>query len=283
MLTPMVLPCLEEAAAKADTPFLGNVIAQLEMARAAAAGERSVMLTGHGGDYAFQGNLHNLEQAFLQGREPLAAWWAARLAVRYRRYGGVHRWLKRRFGSRHGSSQPSNDRGDGLTVSDDLSPDVRTLWGAPDSSLSEPGRLSILEGLAIERAGWHITPFEQVGAAFGVDVRHPFFDLDLFEAALSIPQMLHLARGFHKGLLRMAAGPQLPELVRTRRCNRLLSGFLNDGFSLAARDQPRDEFCSGLSTKIEGGLKSIASGFEMEMLVPLQLLTVDLKRRSRRG
>ncbi len=275
MRAPMVMPCLEEAAARADTPFLGNIIAQLELARAAASAGRKIMLTGHGGDYAFQGDTRDLEKAALRGRDLTAAWWAARLAIRYRRIGGASRRLVKRLFPRYRKFDPPDERGAERMASDGRSAEARSLWGGAEGALDEAGRRRMLEGLTIERAGWHNTPFEQVCAAFGVDVRHPLFDLDLLEAALSIPQKLHLAGGFFKGLLRIAAASELPEKVCSRRGNMVLDGFLHKGLTVSARDQSRVEG----SETLEARLREIANGFETEMVFPLQLLMTDLERR----
>ena len=133
----------------------------------------------------------------------------------------------------------------------------------------------MLRDLAIEQAGWVITPWEQVSAAFGLETRHPLLDLDLVEAALSVSQKLHLARGFHKGLLRVAAAPYLPRKVQTRRGKMSLSGFVIEG--LQAAHEPRE-----VSAKSLAELADITAGFDDEFVLPLQLFVADLFRRSDR-
>ena len=280
MLTAMVLPCLEEAAARADTPYLPNIISQLELARAAAADGRRIILTGHGGDHAFQGDLRDLEHAALREREPAAMWWAARLVVGQRMLGRACRRLIRLITWRCEATLSSTERGIGQAALGGMPTDVRALWAGTGDSLGEAGRQSILKGLVIEQAGWHLTPWEQVSATFGVDVRHPLLDLDLLEAALSVSQKLHLARGFRKGLLRVAAGCDLSGLVRSRRGKAGLSGFVIDGMSVGARGQSGDGGASGVSRRLGGGLEEIAAGFGEDYVLPLHLLIADLMRRG---
>ena len=138
----------------------------------------------------------------------------------------------------------------------------------------------MLESLAIEQAGWHLTPWEQVSAAFGVEIRHPLLDLDLLEAALSVSQKLHLARGFRKGLLRVAAGSDLPGKIRSRRGKMVLSRFVIDGLSAGARGQLDAGGASSEGEKLIGGLEEIAAGFGEAFVFPLRLLIADLMRRG---
>ena len=165
--------------------------------------------------------------------------------------------------------------------------DGGVAWRSPGEdillgeALGEVGRWSMLEGLAIEQAGWYLTPWEQVSAAFGVEVRHPLFDLDLFEAALSVSQRLHLARGFHKGLLRVAAASYLPAKVRSRRGKTALSEFVIDGLSQTGRARPDEGNALGERTDFVGGLKEISAGVDEEFVFPLHLLIADLMRRGR--
>jgi len=280
MFPAMVRPRLEEAAARADTPYLANIICQLELVRAAGVDGRRVILTGHGGDHAFDGDLRDVESAVLDGREPAAAWWAARLVVQHRMLGGACRRLIRVLARRPPIAMSSSPREGEQAASGGLSAEARALWGGADDALGEAGRRSLLKGLTIEQAGWNLTPWEQVGAAFGVDVRHPLLDLDLLETALSVPQKLHLARGFHKGLLRVAAGSDLPEKVRSRRGKMSLSDFVIDGLSLAPREQPGGGSAPGESTGDLGILGEIAAGFGEEFVFPLNLLIDGLMRRD---
>lgn len=282
LYTAMVLPCLDEAAAKVDTPFLASVISQLELARAAGANARSIILTGHGGDYAFQGDLRDLERAVLHEREPSAAWWAARLAVGQRILHVACRRLISRLTWRPPATMSPSKRGEEPAVTGILSDEARALWGGGDDALDEAGRRSMLEGLAIEQAGWSLTPWEQVTASFGVEIRHPFFDLDLLEAALSVPQKLHLARGFRKGLLRAAIGLNLPWKVRSRRGKTTLSEFVIEGLSGVRREPLRDGRPSGESPRMMRELPKFDAVFGEEFVYPLRLLIADLIRRGQR-
>jgi len=280
MLPAMVRPGLEEAAVRADTPYLANIIAQLELARAAGADGRTIILTGHGADCAFQGDLRDLEHAVLRGREPAAAWWAVRLVVGQRMLGSAGRRLIRLLARRSPAALSPSEQDSGQPASGGLSTEALALWGGAGEALSEAGRQSMLEDHAIEQAGVCVTPWEQVSAAFGVEVRHPLLDLDLLEAAFSVSQKLHLARGFRKGLLRVAAAPYLPEKVRSRRGKMSLSDFVVEGLSAGVREQVGNGGASGETTEILGGLEEIATGFGEAWVFPLHLLIVDLLRRG---
>lgn len=58
---------------------------------------------------------------------------------------------------------------------------------------------------------------EQVSAAVGVELRHPFFDKRLVEYCLSLPSEQKCRQGWSRVVLRNAMAGVLPELVRLRR------------------------------------------------------------------
>jgi asparagine synthase (glutamine-hydrolysing) len=270
----VVMPCLEDAAARADTPYLANIVGQLELARGAEHEGRRIILSGHGGDLAFQGHFLDLERAVLRKRQPTAVWWTVRLAVRQGMMGGAFRQLIRRLTRRTTSMSRFSEQSGEVSASGNLSAEARALWGGDGVATGEAGRRSMLEELAVERAGGVLTPWEQVSASFGVETRHPLLDLDLLEAALSVPQMLHLSHGFRKGLLRLAARSYLPEKVRSRRGKMSLTGFIREGLESGS--------CGPLDAnkEISGGMEEVAAGFDDEFVLPLRLLVADLLRHS---
>jgi asparagine synthetase B (glutamine-hydrolysing) len=266
----MVMPCLREATAAVDTPFLANIVAQLELARAAATEGKKVILTGHGGDLAFQGNPLDLEDAVLRQHDAATAWWAARLATGQRMWGDVCRRLTRNLAQR--SPAWFGLRSDTVSTSGDLCAEARAIWEADLDTGGEAGRRTILQEIAVERAGWVLTPWEQLNASFGVEARHPLLDLDVLEVALSVPQKLHLACGFRKGLLRVAAQQYLPEKVRSRRGKMALSAFVEDGLEGAARGPGKT------GTITVEGMEDLLSGHDDGFTLPLRLLVDHILR-----
>jgi asparagine synthase (glutamine-hydrolysing) len=270
----MVLPRLEEAASLADTPYLANIVSQLELARTAGAEGRRMVLTGHGGDLVFHGNLLDLEHAVFDRCDLMAAWWAVRLAVGQRMVGEASRRLIRRLGRRFMDSSPPSGGIGAVAASGHSASMVDALWEGDEDSLVEAGRCSMLHEVAVEQAGWVLTPWEQVSAAFGVEIRHPLLDLDLVEAALAVRQKLHLARGYRKGLLRVAALPYLPGKVRSRRGKMSMSGFIVDGLKPITAERSIEK--KGSSDDLE----EIVAGFDDEVVLPMRLLVADLCGRG---
>ncbi|HEO99073.1 MAG: hypothetical protein JW682_05135 [Campylobacterales bacterium] len=68
-----------------------------------------------------------------------------------------------------------------------------------------------LHALMMDAAAFHA-----VEKAFGVEYRHPFFDVRLVEFMLSLPPEFKVGRGRIKHLLRLAMKGILPEKIRTR-------------------------------------------------------------------
>lgn len=61
-----------------------------------------------------------------------------------------------------------------------------------------------------------IEEFEQIGAWYGYEVAHPFYDKRLIELCLAIPNRLKFDSGYRRGPLRHAMEDFLPEKVRLR-------------------------------------------------------------------
>ena len=61
--------------------------------------------------------------------------------------------------------------------------------------------------------------YDRVASNWGVDVRHPLFDLRLVELCLALPWNFKNRNGWKKYILRLATKEELPEQVRWRRNN----------------------------------------------------------------
>lgn len=58
---------------------------------------------------------------------------------------------------------------------------------------------------------------DRMGAASGLELRHPFFDRRVVEFLIGIPDHLRFRDGTHRFLVRRACGDVLPDLIRSRR------------------------------------------------------------------
>lgn len=198
------------------------------MYRAAIAAGFAVMLTGEGGDEWFSGSpsryadyvaagdvrsigrelrgarsfstaCHRL--AFAGVWPVLPAWFRrAAWAVAGRRAGGprLAPWLTPAFARRTAIDdrrrRPEYDPGSGLT---------RASW-------------TIAQALT---DGWQAIAFEATEralAAHGLEERHPFYDVDVIEFALSLPEPQRYQTGESKRVVRRALAGLMPESIRVR-------------------------------------------------------------------
>ena len=82
-----------------------------------------------------------------------------------------------------------------------------------------------------------LSGLDQIGASFGIDVRHPFMDQKLIEYALALPSDLSLRTGWTRYVLREAIGPLMPPMVQARIGKADLSSLLGRSFTGADRDR----------------------------------------------
>ncbi|TPW18598.1 MAG: asparagine synthase (glutamine-hydrolysing), partial [Halothiobacillaceae bacterium] len=78
-----------------------------------------------------------------------------------------------------------------------------------------------------------VRSYQQVGAAHGIEVRHPFFDRRLMEFSFAIPDDLWLRHNYPKWLLRRTMTPHLPATVCWNRNKVIFDSF----FAKVIRDQ----------------------------------------------
>ena len=88
-----------------------------------------------------------------------------------------------------------------------------------------------------------LSGLDQVTAAFGIELRHPFMDQALLEYALSLPPALSLHDGWTRAVLREAIGPDMPVAIRDRIGKADASGVLGRAF--VSKDSARIEQALG--------------------------------------
>ena len=75
-----------------------------------------------------------------------------------------------------------------------------------------------------------------LGAAFGLDVRHPFFDRRLIELSVALPSQVKLRDGWTRYVLRASMAGILPEAIRWRVEKADLSPNFNRRLFVADRE-----------------------------------------------
>ncbi len=108
-------------------------------------------------------------------------------------------------------------------------------WYAPDA----PSTMRDQQATALLNAKMAaaLSGLNQLGAAWGVEPRHPFMDQALLEYALSLPPELSLHAGWTRFVLREALKPEMPDLIRSRIGKADASAIL--GRSFVGRDRHR--------------------------------------------
>ena len=77
---------------------------------------------------------------------------------------------------------------------------------------------------------------DRLAARFGVELRHPFFDVRVVELLLSLPSEQRFSLGFAKAVLRRSMRGTLPDLVRERRDAAVFDAYVGAG--VLARHRP---------------------------------------------
>lgn len=83
----------------------------------------------------------------------------------------------------------------------------------PFSATFEPGKHARYKGLKFTSTYNAMRSYQKVASGYGVDVRHPFFDVDLVEFSFAIPEKLLIQGVYPKWLLRQTMQDYLPASV----------------------------------------------------------------------
>jgi asparagine synthase (glutamine-hydrolysing) len=102
-----------------------------------------------------------------------------------------------------------------IDLADRLERHERNRWFVASGDAGRDQRENLLHpyvAVGLER-------YDRVASRWGIDVRHPLFDLRLVELCLALPWNLKNRNGWKKYVLRLATKDALPEQVRWRRNN----------------------------------------------------------------
>jgi len=202
-----------------------------EMALLKAVGA-SVLLTGSGGDEMTWGHSLSYSRRLLRGdltvlAEVIAGCREMNLPVlRTLRQLFIHpfvpAWLRQALGRPHGSAPlpewvpKAAIRRLGLD---------EPLQGESTTRFRNPALQARYDALKWSSTINSVRSYGQVGATYGIDVRHPFFDTRLAEFSFAIPDDLWLREGYQKWLLRRTMDGVLPHMVCWNRQKVIFDGF----------------------------------------------------------
>ena len=198
-----------------DWPITITFAMSLPMIERMVADGKRVIVTGQGGDHLFTGTPHVMNTLLRRGR--LAA--LARELRNYRHPVRVFRdYALRPFFSRRSVERIKKILGkkpaDPFGYADCTPFDADVTVG-----ISDPARKFDLDTLtsALHTTLMDGNLFHCAEKHFGVEYRHPFFDRELVEFALSLPPEMKYRNRTIKWILREAMEGILPEKIRQRR------------------------------------------------------------------
>ena len=196
---------------------------------AASAEGFTSMLTGEGGDEWFAGSACRYADLIARmdigaiARELRAA---PRLSTAWRRLAFAGVWpllprpvrhtARRLFGRRAGGARFAPWMREEFVVRTSIEERRRRPEYDPSAGLTRAS-WDIAQYLT---DGWQALAFESMdrsAARYGVEERHPFYDVDVIEFALSLPEAQRHHGGESKRVVRRALAGIMPDAVRTRR------------------------------------------------------------------
>ncbi len=208
-----------------DHPHMPNALPVELVCAAAAADRHNVLLTGLGGDEWLGGSLDYVRELFYSRRifTALRDLWTVRLPVRLGSARQRAGWLlpgiglAARLGAGRGRNQPGPREAVICPKHRRNDPAVQGSWVERlqnrDLSRTKKVLVSCLDHMA---SGAIFDFIEQQGAWHGLDIRHPFMDLDIIEFGFSVEPRALVAGHCHKWLVRQAMADRLPPAVAER-------------------------------------------------------------------
>ncbi|MDP9243031.1 MAG: asparagine synthase-related protein, partial [Actinomycetota bacterium] len=219
---------LEDLLSRQDGPFASlTVLMETALCARAAESGRRVLLGGFDGDVVVSHGLERLPHLLRRGRWGTLGSEVTQLAPRL----GLSRWEALRsyavapaappFAHRlWGAAKPRGRRGwsggapiaPGFARRIGLSARSAAFEGPAAATAREEHRAELSSGVL--PAALEIR--DRVGAAAGVELRHPFFDVRLVELCLSLPEDQKMRNGWTRSIQRRALAGIVPERVLWR-------------------------------------------------------------------
>jgi asparagine synthase (glutamine-hydrolysing) len=143
-------------------------------------------------------------------------WWRSMASLVRPLAPGWLRSLERRWRHGRGGPWPWSLINPAFAERINLSERVSQLWSAPRSPLTYGERRehwSVLSGGALQTG---LEAIDAINARSGVEGRFPFFDRDLIEWCLGLPDQLRLHHGWTRLALRQALSGRVPATIRAR-------------------------------------------------------------------
>ncbi|WP_345985235.1 asparagine synthase-related protein [Sulfurimonas sp. HSL-1656] len=174
----------------------------------------ATIITGQGGDHVMAGSPYTLTQLFKQMR-------FLRLAYELRhienRKAVVKRYLLAPFINKRTKYYIKKLLGSDVETPRQKKRSFRSIVEKhphlPNAFALDLERVSgPVQAMMMDAAAFHV-----IEKYFGVEYRHPFFDVKLVEFMLSLPPEFKFGRGRTKNLLRLAMKGILPDKIRTRQ------------------------------------------------------------------
>jgi asparagine synthase (glutamine-hydrolysing) len=224
---------LELLAEHLDEPCLvQNVHLWSGVFRAASAHGVRVVLDGHDGDTAIS---HDVDRTATGSARPATLRSLARSLLN-------RSIALRRAWERLRRSQAEKPEAIRLMETDFArATDAAERWDryhrADTDAASAGGRSLHLRRLTSGFTGYASETVGRLGAAFGVEPRHPFYDQRLLELCLALPGRLKRRDGLSRYVLREALAGVLPERVRQRRDKTSLGPQFHRGFRTSDRER----------------------------------------------
>lgn len=225
-----------------DYPVIPTLLHLGLLTRAARADGRSSMMLGSGGNEWLAGNVVYLVEELRAGRVVRAARDLLRLQLppglsrRRLVVSTVRRALSRRRGKRRPRAAPS-------WLSEEAARSLEASGSSPAAQVFRRGAFSsnrerMLASLAFHQSG-ALLGREQYAALAGVELRHPFFDLDVLNLCFSLPARAFLDGVRWRHLQRLALADVLPPRVRDRMDQSHLTALVTDEMGRIVRTLPR--------------------------------------------
>lgn len=215
----------------------------LLLARAVSKTSARVLLTGHGGDYWLEGDVLRGKKLRNEARRGLDGLFRSDrsgdpLIERAMSVGkkGLRRLLNKAF-RRTDLSTISCLGVQGRGIAREVQRQVLEWTKAPLGV--DPRLFRLLRRLQL---GFSLPLWEQLGAAFGVEIRHPLMGRSVVEFAFLTPSGVLAQTGVRKGLLRSVVSPWLPEMIWGRTDKTAFDALLTGHTEAIMKNWPWNEW-----------------------------------------